>query len=109
MTLKRFDITTIGETVLRLSIPAGHRLENMDALGVGTAGAEGNVIIALSHLDRACAWCSGLPNNALGRLAANHLRKAGVNLQSVVWRDEGRMGAYFVEFSAPPRPHQGDL
>lgn len=106
MSTRRFDITTIGETMLRLSIAAGHRFENMDALDVGTAGAEGNVIIALSHLERRCAWLSGLPNNALGRLAANHLRKAGVNLDAVVWRDEGRMGAYFVEFSAPPRPIQ---
>lgn len=104
MTTKRFDITTLGETMLRLSIPSGHRLENMDALDVGTAGAEGNVMIALSHLGRRCAWISGLPNNALGRLAANHLRKAGVNLESVVWDDDGRMGVYFVEFSAPPRP-----
>mgnify|MGYP000518502429 CR=1 FL=1 len=106
MKTKRFDVSSIGESMLRLSIPAGNRLENTRALDVGTAGAEGNVLNALGHLGRSCAWVSGLPDNPLGRLAANHLRKADVNLDGVIWRDAGRMGVYFVEFSTPPRPIQ---
>ena len=92
--------------MLRLSIPAGDRLEIMNALDVSTAGAEGNVVSALSRLGRSCAWISGLPDNPVGRLAANHLREAGVNLDRVVWEKDGRMGIFFVEFSAPPRPIQ---
>lgn len=92
--------------MLRLSIAAGNRLELMNALDVSTAGAEGNVVSALSRLGRSCAWISGLPDNPVGRLAANHLREAGVNLEQVIWREEGRMGIFFVEFSAPPRPIQ---
>jgi 2-dehydro-3-deoxygluconokinase len=49
---------------------------------------------------------TGLPNNPLGRLAANGLRMAGVDLGGIVWDDNHRMGVYYVEFAGPPRPIQ---
>jgi 2-dehydro-3-deoxygluconokinase len=57
-------------------------------------------------LGRRCAWVSGLPANPLGRLVANRLRMAGVDLAQVVWCETGRMGSYYVELAAPPRPTQ---
>lgn len=101
-----FDLTTIGETMLRLSVPAGARLETATQFDVRPGGAESNVAALLARLERRTAWCGALPNSPLGRLAANHLRMAGVDLSAVHWCDEARMGLYFVEFAAPPRATQ---
>lgn len=101
--MPRFDITAMGEVMLRLSVPAGERLEQARVLDVQPGGAEANVLTALARLDRACAWCSALPLNATGRLIANHLRQAGVDLSCVCWSEEGRTGLYFLEFATPPR------
>jgi 2-dehydro-3-deoxygluconokinase len=102
----RFEITTIGETMLRLSVPAGLRLEMASQLDVRPGGAESNVAALLARLGRRAAWCGALPDSPLGRLAANQLRMAGVDLGGVHWGEGARMGLYFVEFATPPRPTQ---
>ena len=99
----RFDITTLGEMLLRLSVPAGERLEAAKRLDVYPAGAEVNVISLLARLGNRTCWVGALPQNPLGRLAANALREAGVYMDGVLWQDRGRMGTYYVEFGAPPR------
>lgn len=104
--MPHFEITTIGETMLRLSVPSGVRLETATQFDVRPGGAESNVAALLARLGRRTAWCGALPDSALGRLAANALRMAGVNLDGVVWCDQARMGLYFIEFAAPPRPTQ---
>lgn len=101
-----FDITTFGEIMLRFSVPAGTRLQTAAQFDVFPGGAEANVMTALARLGHPCGWHSALPNQALGWLAADHLRAAGIDLSGVVWRDHGRMGTYYVEFAAPPRPIQ---
>jgi 2-dehydro-3-deoxygluconokinase len=104
--MTRFDVTTIGEIMLRYSVPAGQRLETANVLDVHPAGAEGNLVAVLSRLGWRCGLVTSLPNNPLGRLAANHLRMSGMDLDGVVWSDAGRMGTYYVEFAVPPRPIQ---
>jgi len=99
---KRFDLTTLGEMMLRYSVPSGERLEAMSRLNVHPAGAESNAASLLARLGRRVRWAGALPQNPLGRLAASHLRMAGVDLDGVVW-GEGRLGTYYVEFGAPPR------
>jgi 2-dehydro-3-deoxygluconokinase len=101
-----YDVTTLGEIMLRLSVPPGQHLENATALEVHPAGSEANLVFALSRLGRRGAWFGGLPDNSLGRLAANQLRSAGINLDGVVWFKDGRMGLYFLELAVPPRPNQ---
>jgi 2-dehydro-3-deoxygluconokinase len=91
--------------MLRLSTPSGYRVETATWFDAFPAGAEANLTVALSRLGRRCAWVGGLPDSSLGRLVANHLRMAGVNLEGVVW-SEGRLGTYFIEFATPPRPIQ---
>jgi 2-dehydro-3-deoxygluconokinase len=103
MTEPRFDVTTLGEMLLRLSVPTGERLENTKALDVHPAGAEANVVTLLSRLERHTCWIGALPENPLGRLAANALRLAGVDTSGIVWNPRGRMGTYYVEFGEPPR------
>ncbi len=99
----RFDITTLGEMLLRLSVPAGERLEKTMHLDVYPAGAEANVANLLARLDQRTCWMGALPKNPLGRMAAHALREAGVNMEGVLWREDGRIGTYYVEFGAPPR------
>ncbi len=89
--------------MVRLSVPAGDRLELARTLDVQPGGAEGNVVTALARLGRACAWGGALPDNALGRLIANRLQLAHVDLGCVQWVPEGRVGLYFLEFAGPPR------
>jgi 2-dehydro-3-deoxygluconokinase len=52
------------------------------------------------------AWISRLPKNALGRLTENRVRQAGVDTSHLIWTAdaESRMGLYFMEFGAAPRP-----
>ncbi|HUM70631.1 MAG TPA: PfkB family carbohydrate kinase, partial [Chloroflexota bacterium] len=69
--MSRFDLTTIGEAMLRLSVPAGVRLETARQLDMFPAGAEANVAAALARLGRPCGWVSALPDNALGRVVSN--------------------------------------
>lgn len=102
----RFDVTTVGEVMVRLSVPVGQRLELATTMDVQPGGAEANVVVALAQLGRRAAWVSGLPQNPLGRLIANRLRAGGVDLGGVVWAPTGRVGAYYVEFAAPPRAIQ---
>lgn len=103
MTEPRFDVTTLGEMMIRLSVPSGERLENTKTLDVHPAGAEANVVTLLSRLERHTCWIGALPENPLGRLAANALRIAGVDTSGIVWNPQGRMGTYYVEFGEPPR------
>ena len=103
MSAPRFDVTTIGEMLVRLSVPSGRRLETAAQLDVHSAGAEANVASLLARLKRRVAWSGALPDNPLGRLAANALRVAGVDTQSILWKSDGRMGTYYVEFGEPPR------
>ncbi len=102
--MPRFDVTALGEMMLRFSVPAGERLEMAASMDVAPGGAEGNVVVALSRLGRRCGYVSAFPDHAAGRLIANALRGAGVDTSALLWRTSGRVGTYFIEFSAPPRP-----
>lgn len=101
----RFDVTTIGEAMIRLSVPAGTRLEVTDSLDARPGGAEANLTVALARIGRQAAWMGALPDSPLGRWLANHLRVAGVDLDGVYWSQD-RMGTYYVEFAQPPRATQ---
>jgi len=99
----RFDVTSLGEMLLRLSVPSGTRLEAAKQLDLHPAGAEANVMSLLARLERKTSWAGALPKNPLGRLAANALQTAGVDGSKIIWSQHGRMGTYYVEFGAPPR------
>ena len=52
MSESRFDVTTLGEMLLRFNVPWGERLEQATHLHVYPAGAEANVVTLLSRLER---------------------------------------------------------
>jgi 2-dehydro-3-deoxygluconokinase len=93
-----------GEAMLRLSPPAGGRLQEAASLDLSPAGAELNTAVALAGLGMPATWLSALPENALGRRVAAAARAAGVDISAVSWIEGARMGLFFVEFGVPPRP-----
>jgi 2-dehydro-3-deoxygluconokinase len=93
-----------GEAMLRLSPPAGGRLQEAASLDLNPAGAELNTAVALAGLGMPAIWLSALPENALGRRVAAAARAAGVDVSAVNWIEGARMGLFFVEFGVPPRP-----
>jgi 2-dehydro-3-deoxygluconokinase len=98
------DVITFGEAMVRLSPPNFRRLEQTTSLDVLVGGAELNTAAGLARLGRSSAWVSRLTRNPLGRLIANHARAVGVSSEHIVWTDEDRVGLYFLEFGAAPRP-----
>jgi 2-dehydro-3-deoxygluconokinase len=90
--------------MVRLTPPHFERLEVTRTLDMGVGGAELNTAVALSRLRRPAAWVSALTDNPLGRFIANQARLHGVDTSHIVWTDTGKVGVYFVEVGAPPRP-----
>lgn len=96
------DITTFGETMLRLSPERGNRLETAESLTLRTAGAESNVAITASRLGADVVWASKLPDSPLGRRVVGDVRRHGVT-PVVSWCEEGRQGSYYIEQGGEPR------
>jgi 2-dehydro-3-deoxygluconokinase len=97
-------VVTLGEAMLRLSPPGRGRLERADSLDLHVAGSESNVAVALAALGFRARWVSRLPDSPLGRRVASELSRAGVDVDSVRWIPDGRVGVFFVEFGSAPRP-----
>ena len=98
------EVITFGEAMVRLSPPDHQRLEQTHLLNVNIGGAEWNVAADLSRLGITTSWISRLTDNALGRMIHNKAREQGVDTSHVIWTKGERIGTYFVEFGATPRP-----
>jgi 2-dehydro-3-deoxygluconokinase len=95
------EVLTVGEAMLRFSVPASQRLESADATLLHVGGAEANTAAVLAGLDRKVVWASRLPDTPLGRRVDRELRAHGVDT-SVSWAGDERVGLYFVELLPPP-------
>jgi 2-dehydro-3-deoxygluconokinase len=95
---------TLGEAMLRLSVPAGERLEDGPAFDVHVAGTEANVAYAAARVGLRSAWVSALPENPLGRRVGATLAGGGVDISLVRWIEGARLGLVFAELGAAPRP-----
>jgi 2-dehydro-3-deoxygluconokinase len=104
MTPAGHDLVTLGEALLRLSIPAPGRFETTRQLDVQFGGAEANVAATGARLGLRAAWISAVPANAWGDRIRRELESHGVDCAHVRMRAEARLGVYFVEYGAPPRP-----
>ncbi|MCD6530120.1 sugar kinase [Candidatus Bathyarchaeota archaeon] len=98
------EAVTIGETMLMLTPPRFHLIENCEGFRVMIGGSEANVAIGLRRLGMKSGWISKVVDNSLGRRIVNEIRGYGVDVSRVVWTDEGRVGLFFVEFGVEPRP-----
>ena len=99
-----FDVTAIGSTMVRMSVPAGERLETAPRYEVRAAGSASNTLVACARMGLRTAWFSRLRADALGRRVAMEIHSLGVDTSRVVWADDGRNETFFVEYSLQPRP-----
>jgi 2-dehydro-3-deoxygluconokinase len=97
-------IVCLGEAMLRFTPTGKDRLEQAHAFDVHCGGAELNTGIALAQLGHAVDWVSRLPDSPLGRLLAGRLRETGVSIRHVQWAKGERLGLFFLEEGASPRP-----
>ncbi len=103
---QQFDVSSLGENMLRLSVPVGTRLDDARAFDVEVGGAESNVCVALARLGRRCAWISRLPEHTLGSAILRALRADGVDVSAVKRVSDERVGTYFIEYATQPRSIQ---
>lgn len=99
----KYDVVTLGETMIRLSPPFDQRIEQAEYLYLRIGGAESNVAVDLARLGVRTAWVSRLADNALGRRIVSEIRAHGVDTSHVIWAQEGRVGTYFIEYGRAPR------
>lgn len=100
--MSRFDVTSLGEVMLRLSVPAGQPFETATALNLRLGGSESNVCAALAGLGRCCSLYTRVPTGPLGRFVLRTLRAAGVATGGVISADDTRLGTYYALFADPP-------
>jgi len=103
--MRHHDLVMFGEAMIRLSPPNFRRLEQTNLLDINVGGSELNVAVAAQRLGLGVAYVTRLTNNPLGRMIANKAREHGVDTSYIVWTDDDRVGTYFVEFGASPRPN----
>ncbi len=89
-------IVTFGEIMLRLKSPGHQRLLQSPLLEATFGGGEANVAVSLAKFGQNVDFLTVLPNNKLGDLCVQELKKHGVNTQKII-RNNGRMGIYFLE------------
>jgi len=104
MSASEVDLLTVGESMLRFSVPAGRLLADAPAFDVHVAGTESNVAVAVARMGFTSRWLSRLPDNVLGHRIADTISAQGVDCSGVAWSDTERVGTYFLEFGASPRP-----
>lgn len=98
------DLITFGEAMVRLSPSGFARLEQATQLAVQIGGSEYNVALGAARLGLRTGWVTRLPDNPLGRMVRNKAREQGVDTSAIAWAKDARVGLYFVEFGAAPRP-----
>lgn len=91
--------------MIRLSPTDHQRLEQAERLDVHVGGSELNVAVAAQRLGLNTSYVTKLTRNPLGRMIVNKAREHGVDTSYIVWTDDERVGLYFVEFGASPRPN----
>jgi 2-dehydro-3-deoxygluconokinase len=102
----RFDFVSLGESMLRLSVPSGRRLDDTRLLDMELAGAESNVSVALARLGWRTGWVSRMPDHALADAILRALRSDGVDVSAVKCVPDERLGTYFIEYATAPRSTQ---
>ncbi len=97
------DVVSFGETMLRLTAPAGMRLESTSSLDIYVGGTESNTLACLARLGLQVQWISALPSNPIGRLVESELRRHAIDTSRVIWTSStDRLGIFYVEEIASP-------
>jgi 2-dehydro-3-deoxygluconokinase len=105
----KFDLVSLGESMIRLSPPQHGRIEFAPNLEVWVGGGEYNVSYALSRLGLRTAWVGGLNSSPMGAVIRNHARAVGMSTDYVVERKydgvgkKDRIGLNFTEVGVAKR------
>src|SRR5712691_7540848 len=99
------DLVGLGEVMLRLAAPPPLRLDQALALDVQIGGSAANGPAAVSRLGLRTGLITALPaEHAWGDRTVRELWGHGVDCAGVLRRPGSRMGLYFLEYGAAPRP-----
>ena len=96
--MSKFDVVTLGETLLRMAPPGHLRIEQAAHFELEAGGTESNTAVALARLGVRTTWISRLPDNPLGRRLARTLMGHGADISHIIWAEGERLGLFFVEF-----------
>jgi 2-dehydro-3-deoxygluconokinase len=101
--IQKPKVVTFGEMMLRLSPPAGVRLQEAQTFRIHFGGAEANVAVSLAQWGMKTCFVSALPTNDLGENAVRTLQRYGVDTHDIV-RKGSRIGIYYLEHGHGVRP-----
>ncbi len=101
--MKNKRVITFGEIMLRLKSPGTERLFQSPLLEATFGGGEANVAISLANFGFNVGFCTALPDNMIGNSCEGELKRWGVDT-SLIIRNSGRMGTYYMESGANQRP-----
>lgn len=93
---------TFGEIMMRLNTAGYERFLQAHEFEVSFAGGEANAAVSLANYGVDAAFVTRLPDQELGQMAVNDLRRVGVDT-SKICRGPGRMGLFFLEKGASQR------
>lgn len=96
-------IITLGEIMLRLSPPSNKRFLQSNSFDLTFGGGEANVALSLANFGLSASYVTKLPENEIGQMAINELRKYGVDTSFII-RGGQRIGIYYLEKGASQRP-----
>lgn len=97
-------VITFGEIMLRLAPPGYERFLMSPSLLATFGGGEANVAVSVANYGQAARYITVLPpDNPIAEAFLGQMRAAGVDV-SMVKRQKGRFGIYFVEPGANQRP-----
>lgn len=94
-----------GEIMARIAPPAPRRWRQAlpGSVDVTWGGGEANVSAALALWGKQVRYVTALPRHAVADSLVTSLRGLGVDVDCILYRDEGRLGLYFVEVGANQR------
>lgn len=101
--MKRYDLITFGENMIRLSTRDFERLEQAQVLDFRHGGTEANVAVGLARLGHRTAWVSRLADNALGHRIERDIASWGADTSHVLWVPDERVGVFFLAVGSEPR------
>ena len=97
------EVVCFGEIMMRLSPPDHQRLTQAFSLELRFGGGEANVAVALAQFGTRVQFVSAVPDHEVGQACVNTLRAWGVGTDHIA-RSGTRLGIYFLEHGAGPRP-----
>jgi len=84
----RPSVVTLGETMVRLTLPEHGRLGAGTPLSLGVGGAESNVAIAVARLGVASTWMGHVGDDDFGSMVIREILGEGVRV--IARRSTGR-------------------